>query len=89
SSCLSLSQTSSSPNNLYLTLPLLLPYIFFKPPSRTSPQEYYGVSTSIESFRIMIFRVSDIGVLGLVLVKLPGLSLKFDFLATLRLGCPM
>ncbi|KAF6136452.1 hypothetical protein GIB67_035011 [Kingdonia uniflora] len=55
----------------------------------TSPQEYSGASTSIESSRIMIFGVPDVGVSGSVLVELPGLSLKFDFLATLRPGCPM
>ncbi|KAF6158844.1 hypothetical protein GIB67_012487 [Kingdonia uniflora] len=62
---------------------------FFWPSSRTSPQEYSGASTSIESSGIMIFRVPDVGVLGSVLVELPGLSLKFDFLATLRAGWPM
>ncbi|KAF6176972.1 hypothetical protein GIB67_027772 [Kingdonia uniflora] len=56
---------------------------------RTSPQEYIGASTSIESSGIMIFEVPDVGVLGSVLVELPGLSLKFDFLAMLRPGWPM
>ncbi|KAF6162077.1 hypothetical protein GIB67_008206, partial [Kingdonia uniflora] len=88
SSCWTLSQASSSPKNLYLTLPLLLPYIFWSSGS-TSPQEYSGTFTSIESSGIMIFRVSDVGVSGSVLVELPGLSLKFDFLATLRPGWPM
>ncbi|KAF6143274.1 hypothetical protein GIB67_039057, partial [Kingdonia uniflora] len=86
-SCWTLSQASFSPKNLYLTLPLLLP--FFLPSSRTSPQEYSGASTSIESSGIMIIGVPDVGVSRLVLVKLPGLSLKFDFLATLRPGWPM
>ncbi|KAF6143715.1 hypothetical protein GIB67_021725 [Kingdonia uniflora] len=62
---------------------------FFCSSGRTSPQEYSGASTSIESSRITIFGVSDIGVSGLVLVELPGLSLKFDFLTTLRPGWPM
>ncbi|KAF6155036.1 hypothetical protein GIB67_035783 [Kingdonia uniflora] len=62
---------------------------FFWPSGRTSPQEYNGASTSIESSGIAIFGVSDIGVLGSVLVELPGLSLKFDFLATLRAGWSM
>ncbi|KAF6133984.1 hypothetical protein GIB67_040748 [Kingdonia uniflora] len=62
---------------------------FFWPSGRTSPQEYSGASTSIESSGITIFRVPDVGVSGSVLVELPGLSLKFDFLVTLRPGCPM
>ncbi|KAF6160339.1 hypothetical protein GIB67_019108 [Kingdonia uniflora] len=62
---------------------------FFWPSSRTSPQEYSGASTLIESSRITIFGVPDIGVSGLVLVELPGLSLKFDSLATLWPGWPM
>ncbi|KAF6165127.1 hypothetical protein GIB67_000711 [Kingdonia uniflora] len=62
---------------------------FFWPSGRTSPQEYSGASTSIKLSRITIFGVSDIGVSGSVLVELPGLSLKFDFLATLRPGWTM
>ncbi|KAF6138419.1 hypothetical protein GIB67_003797 [Kingdonia uniflora] len=62
---------------------------FFWLSGRTSPQEYSGTSTSIVSSRITIFGVSDVGVLGLVLVELPGLSLKFDFLAKLRAGWAM
>ncbi|KAF6142554.1 hypothetical protein GIB67_039518 [Kingdonia uniflora] len=62
---------------------------FFWSPGRTSPQKYNGASTSIESSRNMIFRVPDVGVSGSALVKLPGLSLKLDFLATLRPGWPM
>ncbi|KAF6134465.1 hypothetical protein GIB67_034879 [Kingdonia uniflora] len=62
---------------------------FFWPSGHISPQEYSGASTSIESSRIMIFGVSNVGISGSVLVELPGLSLKFDFLATLRPGCPM
>ncbi|KAF6142861.1 hypothetical protein GIB67_002725 [Kingdonia uniflora] len=62
---------------------------FFFPSDRTSPQEYSGASTSIESFGITIFGVTDVGVSGSVLVELPGLSLKFDFLATLRPRWPM
>ncbi|KAF6155327.1 hypothetical protein GIB67_019853 [Kingdonia uniflora] len=56
---------------------------FFWPSGRTSPQEYIGASTSIESSEITIFGVPNVSVSGSVLVKLPGLSLKFDFLATL------
>ncbi|KAF6170823.1 hypothetical protein GIB67_015775 [Kingdonia uniflora] len=56
---------------------------------RTSPQEYSGASMSIESSRITIYGVSDVGVSGSVLVELPGLSLKFDFLATLLAGWPI
>ncbi|KAF6170981.1 hypothetical protein GIB67_014798 [Kingdonia uniflora] len=56
---------------------------FFWPSGRTSPQEYSGASTLIESSKISIFREPDVGVLGSVLAELPGLSLKFDFLATL------
>ncbi|KAF6151529.1 hypothetical protein GIB67_016341, partial [Kingdonia uniflora] len=89
SSCWTLSQASSSPKNLYLPLSFLLLYIFFLPSGRTSPQEYSGASTSIESSEFMIFGVSDIGVSGSVLVELPGLSLKFDFLSMLRPGCLM
>ncbi|KAF6137010.1 hypothetical protein GIB67_030774, partial [Kingdonia uniflora] len=89
SSCWALSQASSSPKNLYLTLPLLLPCIFFLSSGCTSPQEYSGASTSIESSKITIFGVPDVGVSGSVLVELPGISLKFDFLATLRPGWPM
>ncbi|KAF6145642.1 hypothetical protein GIB67_018748 [Kingdonia uniflora] len=59
---------------------------FFWPSGRTSLQEYSGGSTSIESFRITIFRVPDVSVSGSVLVELPGLLLKFDFLVTLRPG---
>ncbi|KAF6175362.1 hypothetical protein GIB67_009056 [Kingdonia uniflora] len=59
---------------------------FFLSSSRTSSQEYSGASTSIESSRMTIFRVSDVGVSGSVLVKLLWLSLKFDFLAMLRPG---
>ncbi|KAF6149925.1 hypothetical protein GIB67_008646, partial [Kingdonia uniflora] len=88
SSFWSLSQTFS-PNNPYLTLPLLLPCIFFLPSDRTYPQEYSGVSTSIESYEIVIFGVPDVGASRSVLVKLSGLSLKFNFLETLRPGCPM
>ncbi|KAF6148679.1 hypothetical protein GIB67_042638 [Kingdonia uniflora] len=77
------------PKKLYLTLSLLFPCIFFLPSGRTSPQEYSGASTSIESSRIAIFGVPDVGVSGSVLVELPGQSLKFDFLATLRAGWPM
>ncbi|KAF6174933.1 hypothetical protein GIB67_026421 [Kingdonia uniflora] len=84
-----LSQASSSPKKLNLTLPLLLPCIFFLPSSRTTPQEYSGASTSIVSSGIMIFGVPDVGVSGSVLVKLPGLSLKFDFLRKLRARWPM
>ncbi|KAF6160070.1 hypothetical protein GIB67_025733 [Kingdonia uniflora] len=62
---------------------------FCWPSGRASPQEYSGASTSIESSRIEIFRVPDVGVSGSVLEELPGLSLKFDFLATLRGGWPM
>ncbi|KAF6140749.1 hypothetical protein GIB67_035176 [Kingdonia uniflora] len=58
---------------------------FFWASGRTSPQEYSGASTSIESSGIAIFQVSDVGVSRSVLVELPGLSLKFDFLATLRM----
>ncbi|KAF6141851.1 hypothetical protein GIB67_003222 [Kingdonia uniflora] len=58
----------------------------FWPSGRTFPQEYSGASTSIESSGIMIFGVPDVGVSGWVLVELPRLSLKFDFLATLWLG---
>ncbi|KAF6174483.1 hypothetical protein GIB67_004677 [Kingdonia uniflora] len=59
---------------------------FFWLSGRTSPQEYNGASTSIESSEITIFIVPDVGISGSVLVELPGLSLKFDFLATLRPG---
>ncbi|KAF6168878.1 hypothetical protein GIB67_038375 [Kingdonia uniflora] len=59
---------------------------FFLSSDRTSPQEYSGASTSIESSEITIFRVPDVCILGSVLVELPGLSLKFDFLSTLRPG---
>ncbi|KAF6135480.1 hypothetical protein GIB67_015333, partial [Kingdonia uniflora] len=62
--------------------------VFFWPSGRTSLQKYSGASTSIESSRITIFGVSDVGVSGSVLVELPGLSLKFDFLATLWPGWP-
>ncbi|KAF6175899.1 hypothetical protein GIB67_003387 [Kingdonia uniflora] len=62
---------------------------FFLSSGRTSPQEYSSVSTSIESSGIAIFGVLDVGVSGSVLVELPGLSLKFNFLATLRAGWPM
>ncbi|KAF6164184.1 hypothetical protein GIB67_010154 [Kingdonia uniflora] len=62
---------------------------FFWPSCRTFPQEYSGASTSIESSGIAIFGVLDIGVSGSVLVELPGLSLKFNFLTTLRAGWPM
>ncbi|KAF6173924.1 hypothetical protein GIB67_039875 [Kingdonia uniflora] len=62
---------------------------FFWSSGRTSPQEYSGASTSIESSGIAIFGVSDVDVSGSVLAELPGLSLKFDFLATLRAGWPM
>ncbi|KAF6148997.1 hypothetical protein GIB67_009616 [Kingdonia uniflora] len=62
---------------------------FFWPSGRTSPQEYSSASTSIELSGIVIFGVPDVGVSGSVLVELPGLSLKFDFLATLRAGWPM
>ncbi|KAF6158772.1 hypothetical protein GIB67_040286 [Kingdonia uniflora] len=61
----------------------------FWPSGHTSPQEYSGASTSIESSRITIFGVPDVGVSGSVLVELPGLSLNFDFLGTLRPRCPM
>ncbi|KAF6142141.1 hypothetical protein GIB67_037059, partial [Kingdonia uniflora] len=64
-------------------------FVFFWPSGRTSPQEYSSASTSIESSGIMIFGVPDVDVSGSVLVELPGLSLKFDFLATLQPGCPM
>ncbi|KAF6155472.1 hypothetical protein GIB67_019998, partial [Kingdonia uniflora] len=84
-----LSQASSSSKNLYLTLSLLLPCIFFLSSGRTSPQEYSGASISIESSRIAIFGVPDVGVSGSVSVELPRLSLKFDFLATLQPGWPM
>ncbi|KAF6169683.1 hypothetical protein GIB67_004075 [Kingdonia uniflora] len=63
-------------------------YIFWSS-GRTSPQEYNGASTPIKSSGIMIFGVPDVGVSGSVLVKLLGLSLKFDFLETLRAGWPM
>ncbi|KAF6168085.1 hypothetical protein GIB67_011470 [Kingdonia uniflora] len=59
---------------------------FFLPSGRISLQEYSSASTSIESSGITIFGVPDVGVSGLVLVELPGESLKFDFLATLRAG---
>ncbi|KAF6143839.1 hypothetical protein GIB67_004162 [Kingdonia uniflora] len=59
---------------------------FFFPSGRTSPQEYSGASKLIESSGILIFGVPDVGVLGSILVELPGLLLKFDFLATLRPG---
>ncbi|KAF6152238.1 hypothetical protein GIB67_005892 [Kingdonia uniflora] len=62
---------------------------FFWPSGRTSPQECSGASTSIESSEIAIFRVSDVSVSGSVLVELPGLSIKFDFLAALRPGWPI
>ncbi|KAF6145439.1 hypothetical protein GIB67_032562 [Kingdonia uniflora] len=62
---------------------------FFWPSDHTSSQEYCGTSTSIKSSGIMIFGVPDVGVSGSVLVELPRLSLKFDFLATLRAGWPM
>ncbi|KAF6166012.1 hypothetical protein GIB67_012909 [Kingdonia uniflora] len=62
---------------------------FFWPSGRTSLQEYSGVPTSIESSGIVIFGVPDVGVSGSVLVELPGLSLKFYFLATLQAGWPM
>ncbi|KAF6143270.1 hypothetical protein GIB67_039053 [Kingdonia uniflora] len=62
---------------------------FLLPSGRTSPQEYSGASTSIESSGIAIFGVPDVDVSGSVLVELPGLSLKFDFLATLQAGWPM
>ncbi|KAF6142585.1 hypothetical protein GIB67_039549 [Kingdonia uniflora] len=62
---------------------------FFWPSGRTSPQEYSGGSMSIESSGIAIFKAPDVGVSGLVLIKLPRLSLKFDFLATLRAGWPI
>ncbi|KAF6152635.1 hypothetical protein GIB67_008072 [Kingdonia uniflora] len=62
---------------------------FFLPSSRTSPQEYSGASTSIVSSRIVIFGVPDVGVSGSVLVELPGISLKFDFLVKLRAGWAM
>ncbi|KAF6150588.1 hypothetical protein GIB67_013149, partial [Kingdonia uniflora] len=84
SSCWTLSQASSSPKNLYLTLPLLLPYSFFG--RLVVHPQYSGASTSIESSIIMIVGVPDVGVSGSILVELPGLSLKFDFLATLRPG---
>ncbi|KAF6149231.1 hypothetical protein GIB67_026087 [Kingdonia uniflora] len=61
-------------------------FYFFWPSGRTSLQEYSGASTSIESSEIVIFGVPDVGVSRSVLVELPGLSLKFDFLATLRAG---
>ncbi|KAF6137694.1 hypothetical protein GIB67_023628 [Kingdonia uniflora] len=57
---------------------------FFWSSGCTSSQEYSGASTSIESSGNAIFGVSDVGVSGSVLVELPGLSLKFNFLATLR-----
>ncbi|KAF6139328.1 hypothetical protein GIB67_021538 [Kingdonia uniflora] len=59
---------------------------FFLPSGRISPQEYSGTSTPIKSFGITIFGVLDVGVSGSVLVELPGLSLKFNFLVTLRSG---
>ncbi|KAF6142499.1 hypothetical protein GIB67_039463 [Kingdonia uniflora] len=62
---------------------------FFGSSGCTSPQEYSGASTSIESSGIGIFAVPDVDVSGSVLVELPGLSLKFDFLAMLRVGWPM
>ncbi|KAF6148238.1 hypothetical protein GIB67_012013 [Kingdonia uniflora] len=79
---------------LFLQKPLLdfvasFALYFFWSSSRTSPQEYSGASTSIESSGITIFGVPNVGVSGSVLVELPGLSLKFDFLATLRPGWPM
>ncbi|KAF6159414.1 hypothetical protein GIB67_032185 [Kingdonia uniflora] len=63
-------------------------YFFFLS-SRARPQEYSSASTLIESFRITILGVMDVGVSGSVLVELPELSLRFDFLATLRPGWPM
>ncbi|KAF6142058.1 hypothetical protein GIB67_001255, partial [Kingdonia uniflora] len=89
SSCWTLSQASSFTKNLYLTLLLLLPCIFFWPFGRASPQEYSSASTLIESSEITIFRVPDVGVSGSVLVELPGQSLIFNFLATLQPGWPM
>ncbi|KAF6154242.1 hypothetical protein GIB67_036460 [Kingdonia uniflora] len=62
---------------------------FFWSSGRTFPQEYNSASTSIESSEIAIFGVPDVGISGSVLVELPGLSLKFDFLATLRARWPM
>ncbi|KAF6148235.1 hypothetical protein GIB67_012010 [Kingdonia uniflora] len=64
-------------------------HFFFWPSGRTSLQEYSGASTSIVSSRITIFEVPDVGVSGSVLVELPGLSLKFDFLIKLQAGWPM
>ncbi|KAF6136116.1 hypothetical protein GIB67_043268 [Kingdonia uniflora] len=61
----------------------------FWPSGRTSPQEYNGASTSIKSSGITIFGVPNVGVSGSILVELPGLSLIFDFLVTLRPGWPM
>ncbi|KAF6166434.1 hypothetical protein GIB67_034985 [Kingdonia uniflora] len=62
---------------------------FFWPSGRTSPQEYSGASTSIESSGIAIFEVPDVGVSGSVLMELPGLSLKFNFLAMFLAGSSM
>ncbi|KAF6170824.1 hypothetical protein GIB67_015776 [Kingdonia uniflora] len=62
---------------------------FFWSSGRISPQENSGASTSIESSEITIFGVPDVGVSGSLLAELPGLSLKFDFLATLRAGWAM
>ncbi|KAF6159601.1 hypothetical protein GIB67_034563 [Kingdonia uniflora] len=73
------------PQKLILDFAACFALYFFWTSDRKSPQEYSGASTSIESFGIMIFGVLDVGVSGFVLVELPGLSLKFDFLATLRL----
>ncbi|KAF6156461.1 hypothetical protein GIB67_001504, partial [Kingdonia uniflora] len=77
------------PPKTYTYLCSIFCLVFFLVTSRTSPQEYSGASMSIESSEITIFRVPDVGVSGSVLVELPGLSLKFDFLATLRPGCLM
>ncbi|KAF6143345.1 hypothetical protein GIB67_001289 [Kingdonia uniflora] len=63
--------------------------VFFWPSGRTSPQEYSTASTLIESSGIVIFGVPDVGVSGSVLVELPGISLKFNFLAMLRARWPM
>ncbi|KAF6163098.1 hypothetical protein GIB67_013797 [Kingdonia uniflora] len=77
------------PQKLILYFAASFALYFFWPSGRTFPQEYSGASTSIKSSRIMIFGVLDVGVLGSALVELPRLSLKFDFLATLRPGWPM
>ncbi|KAF6160021.1 hypothetical protein GIB67_033105, partial [Kingdonia uniflora] len=89
SPCWTLSQASSSPKKPILDFAASFALYIFWSFGRTSPQKYSGASTSIESSGIAIIGVLDVGVSGSVLVELPGLSLKFDFLAKLRPGWPM